>query len=196
MMPARADVVVAGSGAAGLTAALAAAVSGASVLLVERGERLGGTTALSGGRVWVPGNHLSGGDTPAAAAAYLDGVFSGQYGHMTEVFLRTAPEMALFVERNSAHRFAACPRYPDYDPSRPGATTGGRALDTAPIDTGKLTPWRRTSWSRRATCRCPSRTGRAGATPTGSTGNCCASGSGTASGPVGWRWSPGCLTAW
>src|SRR5262249_58608878 len=95
MMPAGADVVVAGSGAAGLTAALAAAVSGASVLLVERGERLGGTTALSGGRVWVPGNHLQDGDTPAAAAAYLDGVFSGRYPHMTQAVLRTAPQMAL-----------------------------------------------------------------------------------------------------
>ena len=140
MMPARADVVVAGSGAAGLTAALAAAVAGASVLLVERGERLGGNTALSGGRVWVPGNHLQATDTPAAAAAYLDGVFSAQYPHMTEAFLHSAPEMARFVERHSAHRFAACPRYPDYDPSRPGATTGGRALDAEPIDTGKLTP--------------------------------------------------------
>jgi succinate dehydrogenase/fumarate reductase flavoprotein subunit len=140
MMPARADVVVAGSGAAGLTAALAAAVAGASVLLVERGDQLGGTTALSGGRVWVPGNYLSGTDPPAAAAAYLDGVFSRRYPHMTEAFLHSAPEMARFVERHSAQRFAACPRYPDYDPSRPGATTGGRALDAEPIDTGKLTP--------------------------------------------------------
>ena len=140
MIPSSVDVVVAGSGAAGLTAALAAAVTGASVLLVERGDRLGGTSALSGGRVWVPGNHLQEADTPAAAAAYLDGVFSGRYPHMTETFLRTAPEMALFVERHSAHRFAACPRYPDYDPSRPGATAGGRALDSEPIDTGPLTP--------------------------------------------------------
>jgi hypothetical protein len=140
MMPPEADVVVAGSGAAGLTAALAAAVTGADVLLVERGEKLGGTTALSGGRVWVPCNHLQDSDTPAAAAAYLDGVFSDKYRHMTEAFLRTAPEMARFVERHSAHRFAACPRYPDYDPSRPGATAGGRALDSEPIDTSKLTP--------------------------------------------------------
>ena len=136
MMPARADVVVAGSGAAGLTAALAAAVAGASVLLVERGERLGGTTALSGGRVWVPGNHLQDTDTPAAAAAYLDGVFGAEYPHMTEAFLHSAPEMARFVERHSAHRFAACPRYPDYAPSRPGATTGGRApVSRAPATT-------------------------------------------------------------
>ena len=139
-MPSSADVVVAGSGTAGLTAALAAAVAGAEVLLVERGQRLGGTTALSGGRVWVPCNHLQDTDSPEAAAAYLDGLFSDRYRHMTEAFLATAPEMARFVERHSAHRFAACPRYPDYHSSRPGAMTGGRALDAQPIDTRDLTP--------------------------------------------------------
>jgi 3-oxosteroid 1-dehydrogenase len=139
-LPSSADVVVAGSGAAGLTAALAAAVAGADVLLVERGERLGGTTALSGGRVWVPCNHLQDTDSPQAAAAYLDGLFSDRYRHMTEAFLAAAPEMARFVERHSAHRFAACPRYPDYHSSRPGATAGGRALDAQPIDTRDLTP--------------------------------------------------------
>src|SRR5262249_47401041 len=61
-------------------------------------------------------------------------------GHLPGAFRRRAPEMALFVERPSAPRFAACPRSPDYAPSRPGATAGGRALDTEPIDTGKLTP--------------------------------------------------------
>jgi len=137
-LPRQAGVVVAGSGAAGLTAALAAAAQGADVLLVERGEWLGGTTALSGGRVWVPCNHLQDGDTPGAAAAYLDGIFSDRYRHMTEAFISTAPEMARFVERRSAHRFAACPRYPDYHPSRPGATLGGRALDAEPIDISTL----------------------------------------------------------
>jgi succinate dehydrogenase/fumarate reductase flavoprotein subunit len=140
MMPSKADVVVAGSGAAGLTAALAAAVEGAHVLLVERAERLGGTTALSGGRVWVPCNHLQDSDTPGDAAAYLDGIFSDRYRHMTDVFISTAPEMACFVERSSAHRFVACSTYPDYEPSRPGSTLGGRALDTAPIDISNLTP--------------------------------------------------------
>jgi succinate dehydrogenase/fumarate reductase flavoprotein subunit len=133
-------VIVAGSGAAGLTAALAAAVDGADVLLVERAERLGGTTALSGGRVWVPANHLQDGDTPGDAIAYLDGIFSPRYHHMTSTFVSTAPEMARFVERHSAHRFVPCPRYPDYDLSRPGATVGGRCLDAEPIDIRKLTP--------------------------------------------------------
>lgn len=140
VIPAQVDVVVAGSGAAGLTAALAAATEGADVLLVERVGQLGGTTALSGGRVWVPANDLSDGDTPAAAAAYLDGIFSDRYRHMTEAFIATAPEMARFVERYSEHRFVPCGRYPDYDPSRPGATLSGRALDMQPIDTRNLTP--------------------------------------------------------
>lgn len=139
-VPAKADVVVAGSGASGLTAALAAAVAGADVLLVERSRRFGGTTALSGGRVWVPGNHLTDGDTPAAAASYLDGIFSPCYRPMTEAFLSTAPEMARFVERHSPHRFVPCRQYPDYHQSHPGATLGGRALDTQPIDTSQLSP--------------------------------------------------------
>jgi 3-oxosteroid 1-dehydrogenase len=139
-LPGQVDVLVAGSGAAGLTAALAAAVSGAQVLLVERGDKLGGTTALSGGRVWVPGNHLQDGDSPAAAAAYTGGVFSDRYPEMTEAFLRTGPEMLRFVESHSAHRFATCPTYPDYHPARPGATTGGRALDMVPIGIRRLTP--------------------------------------------------------
>jgi 3-oxosteroid 1-dehydrogenase len=139
-IPARADVVVAGSGAAGLTAALAAATQGADVLLVERAGHLGGTSALSGGRVWIPAGDLSGGDTPAAAGAYLDGIFSHRYRHMTEAFIATAPEMARFVEGHSEHRFVACRRYPDYDPSRPGATLRGRALDMLPLDSRKLDP--------------------------------------------------------
>jgi succinate dehydrogenase/fumarate reductase flavoprotein subunit len=139
-LPGSADVIVAGSGAAGLTAALAAAAEGADVLLLERAGWLGGTTALSGGRVWVPCNHLASGDTQADAAAYLDGIFSDRYRQLTEAFLATAPEMAKFVEARSAHRFAACPRYPDYHPGRPGATAGGRALDSAPIDLRELTP--------------------------------------------------------
>ncbi|HTZ24967.1 MAG TPA: FAD-dependent oxidoreductase [Streptosporangiaceae bacterium] len=139
-LPGEVDVLVAGSGAAGLTAALAAAVSGVQVLLVERGEKLGGTTALSGGRVWVPGNHLQKGDSPAAAAAYTSGVFSDRYPEMTETFLRTGPEMLRFVESHSAHQFAACPSYPDYHQARPGATAGGRALDMVPVGIRRLTP--------------------------------------------------------
>jgi 3-oxosteroid 1-dehydrogenase len=139
-LPESVDVLVAGSGAAGLTAALAAAVAGAGVLIVERGEQLGGTSALSGGRVWVPGNHLQHGDSLAAGAKYLAGLYSGRYPEMTAAVLQSGPDMLRFVEQYSAHRFAACPGYPDYDPGRAGAADGGRALDMVPIDTRPLTP--------------------------------------------------------
>jgi len=139
-MPVSCDVLVAGSGAAGLTAALAAAAGGATVLLAERAHELGGTTAMSGGRVWVPCNHIhqNASDTPDAARSYLRGLFSDRFPEMTEAFVDSAPEMARFVEARSAHRFVACPRYPDYDPSRPGATLGGRCLDMLPVNLTKL----------------------------------------------------------
>jgi 3-oxosteroid 1-dehydrogenase len=141
-LPRHVDVLVAGSGASGLTAAAAAAAGGAAVLLVERSDELGGTSALSGGRVWVPANHCpeNAGDTVAAARAYLDGLFPARYAHMTEAFLRNAPAMARFVEARTPHRFAACPAYPDYHPARPGARLGGRCLDMAPADLSAMTP--------------------------------------------------------
>jgi len=141
-VPRHVDVLVAGSGASGLTAAIAAAAGGAAVLLVERAAQLGGTSALSGGRVWVPANHCpeDAHDTPEAARAYLDGLFPARYAHMTEAFLAHAPAMARFVEAHTPHRFAACPSYPDYHPDRPGARLGGRCLDMMPADLTAMTP--------------------------------------------------------
>jgi len=135
-------VVVAGSGAAGLVAALAAATAGADVLVLERSDLLGGTTALGGGRVWVPANHCQedSADSVAAARAYLDGLFPARYAHMTEAFLAAAPAMARFVEANTRHRFVPCPGYPDYHPARPGATNGGRCLDMLPVDLSAMAP--------------------------------------------------------
>jgi len=135
-------VVVAGSGAAGLVAALAAATAGAEVLVLERSDLLGGTTALGGGRVWIPANHCpeNSGDSVEAARVYLDGLFPAGYAHMTEAFLASAPAMARFVEANTRHRFVACPGYPDYHPGRPGATAGGRCLDMLPADLSTMVP--------------------------------------------------------
>jgi len=136
------DILIAGSGASGLVAALAAAIAGASVLVVERSAELGGTSALSGGRIWVPCNHCpaNAGDTPEAARAYLDGLFPAKYAHLTEAFLASAPAMARFVEAHTPHRFVACPAYPDYHPERPGAALGGRCLDMRPADLTTMVP--------------------------------------------------------
>jgi succinate dehydrogenase/fumarate reductase flavoprotein subunit len=141
-LPAEADVLVAGSGAAGLTAALAAASAGARVLLVERDDHLGGTTAVSGGRVWVPCNHCpeNAGDTPQAALEYLRALIPDRHARMIDTFVESAPAMARFVESASPHRFVASASYPDYHPSLPGATVGGRCLDMEPADLRQRTP--------------------------------------------------------
>jgi len=136
------QVIVAGSGASGLVAALAAAAGGADVLVLERSELLGGTTALGGGRVWVPANHCpeNAGDSAEAARSYLGGLFPARYAHLTEAFVANAPAMARFVEERSPHRFAACPAYPDYHPERAGATAGGRCLDMELADLSAMAP--------------------------------------------------------
>ena len=136
------QVIVAGSGASGLVAALAAAAGGADVLVLERSELLGGTTALGGGRVWVPANHCpeNAGDSAEAARTYLGGLFPARYAHLTEAFVANAPAMARFVEERSPHRFAACPAYPDYHPERAGATAGGRCLDMELADLSAMAP--------------------------------------------------------
>jgi 3-oxosteroid 1-dehydrogenase len=141
-LPAMVDVVVAGSGAAGLAAALAAAEGGARVLVAERGEAFGGTTALSGGRVWLPGNRHAADagieDSPEAAGAYLRAACpTAPDGHV-EAFVAGAPDVAAWIERATPHRFVLCPRYPEYHPSLPGATLGGRTLDSAPFAAGDL----------------------------------------------------------
>ncbi|SEF32279.1 3-oxosteroid 1-dehydrogenase [Amycolatopsis pretoriensis] len=136
------DVVIAGSGAAGLTAALAAATHGRRTLVIESASELGGTTALSGGRVWIPvnGRPENAGDSADAANQYLDQIFDTRYQPMIRTFVREAAAMAEFVEKQSPHRFVVCPNYPDYHQDRAGATRGGRCFDVAPIDLGELVP--------------------------------------------------------
>lgn len=136
------DVLVVGSGAAGLVAALSARASGARVQVIDSGSRFGGTTALGGGRVWIPANGTpeNAGDSAEAASSYLRKIFDIRYPEMIESFVASAPEMRHFVEAHSPHRFVVCPNYPDYHQDLPGSTTGGRAFDVAPIATGKLAP--------------------------------------------------------
>ena len=136
------DVLVAGSGAAGLVAARAAAEAGASVLLAEAGEAFGGTTALSGGRVWAPCNAHGAAagkeDSPEAARQYIKAACPSADDALVDAFVATAPEMTAWVEDATPHRFALCPDYPDYLQSLPGATLGGRTLDSAPFDASAL----------------------------------------------------------
>ncbi|MCY3662010.1 MAG: FAD-dependent oxidoreductase [bacterium] len=141
------DVVVLGSGAAGLTAALAAAVGGADVGLYEKADVLGGTTAISGGIVWVPGNHLmepaeQAGD-PAEALRYLLALAGDALDlPVAESFVSAGAEMLRFVESYSPCRFRLLAGYPDYHPEVPGARPGGgRSLEPELFDLSVLGEW-------------------------------------------------------
>ena len=139
------DGVVLGSGAAGLTAALAAAVAGASVAVFEKAPTVGGTTAVSGGIAWIPAHNRSpdGELTVADALRYLRAQSLGSMDDaLVETFVRTGPAMLDFVEAHSGLRFEIATGFPDYQPELPGGQpTGGRSLSAAPFDLTQLGEW-------------------------------------------------------
>lgn len=139
------DVVVAGSGAAGLTAALAAARQGASVLVLEAAGRWGGTSGISSGAVWVPGNHLSDGDSAEDALAYCAKHAPGRDPALVESFLDAGPRMARFVEEHSPIRFSSM-QYPDTFAEAEGGRSAGRHVEVTPIVVGDLGPWNELIW--------------------------------------------------
>src|SRR5918997_3966254 len=110
------DIVVVGSGGAGLTAALAAAVAGGDVLVTEAAQLFGGTTAVSGGQVWVPNNHRMAevgiGDSADDARTYCLGAVAGRDIELIDAFLDAAPVMARFVETHTPIRFTPM-HFPD-----------------------------------------------------------------------------------
>jgi succinate dehydrogenase/fumarate reductase flavoprotein subunit len=140
------DVVVLGSGGAGLTAALTAAVNGASVEVYEKAATVGGTTAVSGGIVWIPAHgRLADGElTVDDAMAYLRAQSLGVMDEdLVETFVRTGPEMLDFVEAHSDLVFEVADGFPDYKPELPGGRpAGGRSLNAKPVDLARLGPWR------------------------------------------------------
>ncbi|MDE2619644.1 MAG: FAD-dependent oxidoreductase, partial [Sphingomonadales bacterium] len=120
------DVVVVGSGAAGWTAAITARRAGLSVLIVEKDPEFGGTTAFSGGVLWIPGNHHSrtmGEDTRADALTYIQQEAGNHFDRArVEAFLDNGPEMVAFLERETEARFYPF-EYPDYHPWFAGSRT-------------------------------------------------------------------------
>ncbi|OBK32833.1 FAD-binding protein [Mycobacterium sp. 1165196.3] len=140
-----ADVVVLGSGGAGLTAALTAAVAGASVEVYEKASTVGGTTAVSGGIVWIPAHNRSpdGELTPADALRYLRAQSLGSMDdELVETFVRTGPAMLDFIEAHSGLQFEIATGFPDYRPELPGGQpAGGRSLSAAPFDLAQLGEW-------------------------------------------------------
>ena len=133
------DVLVMGSGGAGMCAALRAADLGQRVLIVEKDDAWGGNTAMSAGAVWVPGNRSMNAkgitDTEDDGVRYLLAVTGGEIPEARlRTFVHDANRMVDYLESRTRVRFDALERYPDYHDDLPGGTPGGRALEPEPID--------------------------------------------------------------
>jgi len=141
------DVLVAGTGAAGLSAAIAAADAGAEVLVVEAGDRWGGTTMRSGGGLWMPANPVMRrrgiADSRAEALTYLAAAV-GDAGPASstarrEAFVDAVPQVVTRLEELGV-RWSVAAQYPDYYPERPGGKVG-RSIEPEPFDTRRLGDW-------------------------------------------------------
>jgi len=139
------DVVVVGSGAAGMVAALTAAHEGLSALVIEKAPHFGGSTARSGGGVWIPNNEVlrrdGVADTPEAARTYLHGIIGDIVEpERIDTYLDRAPEMLSFVLRHTPLEMCWVPGYSDYYPEAPGGRPAGRSIEPKPFDARKLGP--------------------------------------------------------
>jgi len=137
------DALVIGSGAGGLGAAIAAKKHGLDVLVIEKEPWLGGTTALSGGWLWIPCNPLAQragiDDSLDKARLYLKHELGDRYDdRRLGAFLEAGPRMIDFFERETALKFFLGQDYPDYHPDAPGAMPGGRAVCAEPFDGREL----------------------------------------------------------
>ncbi len=141
------DVIVLGTGAAGLTAAITAHASGARVGLFEKGTEVGGTSAWSGGLVWIPNNphmaELEIGDSRVEALAYLQSMSLGMLDdRLIEAYVDAGPEMVTFMEEHSPVRFQVVRGFPDYHPEHPGGKSGGgRSLECPVFSFLELGDW-------------------------------------------------------
>jgi succinate dehydrogenase/fumarate reductase flavoprotein subunit len=137
------DVLVIGSGAGGLAAAVTARFHGLDVLVVEKEPVFGGTTAWSGGWMWIPRNPLAQRagivEDKRAPRAYLEHELGNRFdAARVDAFLDAGPRMVAFFERHTALRFVDGNKVPDIHGQVPGAALGGRSVCAAPFDGRRL----------------------------------------------------------
>ncbi|QIK66226.1 3-oxosteroid 1-dehydrogenase [Nocardioides sp. HDW12B] len=133
------DVLVVGAGGAGMAAALTAADEGLETLLVEKSPWFGGSTARSGGGVWIPRNYALdaafGDDTLEAAKTYLDSIVGDDVPKTRrDTYLERGPEVMDFIRARTPVRFRWVTDYADYYPEAPGGRPGGRSVEPVPLD--------------------------------------------------------------
>ncbi|MAT51139.1 MAG: FAD-binding dehydrogenase, partial [Porticoccaceae bacterium] len=141
-----ADVIVVGSGAGGLSAAIRCARAGLDVLVLEKTPFYGGSTAISGGVVWIPENSLmaecGSPDIPGTAKTYLRHTLGEQFNEaLIDAFLEQGPKMVDYFRLNTDVQLVPRMYAPDYQSEVEGASYGGRALDPAVFDGRELGDW-------------------------------------------------------
>lgn len=137
------DVLVVGTGASGMSAAVTAAYEGLKVLVVDKAPVYGGTTARSGGWLWIPGTKLAkeqGISEPAGAArAYLQHETTTHFdAARVDAFIENGPKAIDFFTEKTCVQFDMPPVFPDYHAEAPGGQPGGRSMVTRPFDAREL----------------------------------------------------------
>lgn len=138
------DVIVVGAGAGGIVAAITAANKGLKTVLIEKGASWGGSSALSGGGLWIPNNHVSKKaglqDSEEEALLYMDTIIThdgpGATRERKEAYVKNGHIMVKYLE-DLGMRWVAGTHYPDYYPEQPGGKIG-RSIEGAIFDARKL----------------------------------------------------------
>lgn len=137
------DVIVVGSGASGMATAITAKLLGLNVVVIEKSKNYGGTTARSGGWLWVPNTQLGKNyghqDSPEAVKAYLKHEGGDAYNEeRVDSFVNHCYDAVDFFTKNTAVQFDMPLTFPDYHAEAPGAMQGGRSMVTRPFDAREL----------------------------------------------------------
>ncbi|HEY1028244.1 MAG TPA: FAD-dependent oxidoreductase [Pseudomonas sp.] len=137
------DLIVLGSGAAGFAAAATAACRGLKVLIVEKAATFGGTSAISGGAIWLYGTDQARAagakDSPEAMRSYLQHVIGNGYDPaLVDTFIERGHEALRWLQDNTELSYSLRPHSPDYYPDAPGGTERGRALEIDEYDGNRL----------------------------------------------------------
>ena len=149
------DVLVVGTGNGGLTAAVCNWEMGTKdVLIIEKQDKVGGTSATSGGGIWIPNTHyakeVGAEDSPEDAKAYLMNTLFGEDvpEEMIDIYLEKAPEMLKYLHDRTDVRYESLAEYPDYYTNMEGAREGHRSLEPAPIMASELgANWKNMTWT-------------------------------------------------
>ena len=149
------DILIAGTGNGGLTAAVCNWEMGSKdLLIIEKADKVGGTSATSGGGIWIPNNHYAreagASDSPEDARKYLMNTLFGEDvpEELIDNYIENGPKMLQFLHDCSDVRYESLEHYPDYYTNVEGAREGHRSLEPAPMMASELGDnWRNMTWT-------------------------------------------------